>query len=99
MKSGVENPAKVTVTVKPATSEFSGSFLLSDTNPLNPSSSLPRSSIFLGMFIERPDGSQIGRGYFTLKQLPDPGAIPPTTVSTAPSFTGLVEIMAGPGVP
>jgi hypothetical protein len=99
MKSGVENPAKVTVTVKPTTSEFSGSFLLSDTNPLNPSSSLPRSSSFLGMFIQRSDGSQIGRGYFTLKQLPDPGAIPPTTVSTAPSFTGLVEIMAGPGVP
>jgi hypothetical protein len=99
MKSGADNIAKVAVTVKPATSEFSGTFSLSDPNPLNPSSSLSRSSSFQGMFIQRSDGSQIGRGFFTLKQLPDPGAIPPTTVSTAPSYTGLVEIMAGPGVP
>lgn len=96
MKSGIDNPAKVTLTVKPATSEFSGTFLLSDPNPLNPSSSISRSSSFQGIFIELPDGTQTGRGYFTLKQLPEPGV---TTVSTAPSYTGFVEIQPGPGVP
>ncbi len=96
MKSGIDNPAKVTLTVKPATSEFSGTFLLSDPNPLNPSSSISRPSSFQGIFIELPDGTQTGRGYFTLKQLPEPGF---TTISTAPSYTGFVEIQPGPGVP
>lgn len=99
MKTGVDNPAKVAVTVKPSTSEFSGSFTLSDMNPLNPSSSLTRAATFQGMFIQRPGGILSGLGYFTLKQLPDGAAIPPQTVSNAPIYTGLVEIIPGPGSP
>jgi hypothetical protein len=97
MKTGADNPAKVAVTVKPATSEFSGSFTLADPNPLTLTGTLTRSASFLGMFIQRPDGSIVGRGYFNLKQLPDGAAIPPQTVSSAPIFTGLVEIVPGPG--
>ncbi|GEP43014.1 hypothetical protein BGE01nite_23050 [Brevifollis gellanilyticus] len=94
MKTGEENPAKVSVTIKPATSEFSGSLTLKDTNPLTGTTQLTRSVSFQGVFIQRPDGSKLGRGYFTLRQLPEPGV---TTVTTAPIYTGFVEIMPGPG--
>jgi hypothetical protein len=89
----------VAVTVKPATSEFSGSFTLADPNPLTLTGTLTRSASFLGMFIQRPDGSVVGRGYFNLKQLPDGAALPPQTVSSAPIYTGFVEIVPGPGAP
>lgn len=95
MKTGEENPAKVSVTIKPATSEFSGSLTLKDLNPLNGITQITRNVTFQGVFIELSGGSKVGRGYFTLKQLPEPGV---TTVTTAPSFTGTVELAPGPGV-
>ncbi|MEQ1748611.1 MAG: putative Ig domain-containing protein, partial [Prosthecobacter sp.] len=43
MKTGIDfNPAKVAVTVKPATAEFSGSFTLTDSNPFNNALTLTR---------------------------------------------------------
>lgn len=100
MKSGFDNnPAKVAITVKPATAEFSGSFTLTDPNPLNPALTLTRPATFQGVFIQLPDGNKIGRGYYTLRQLPDAAAIPPQTVSNAPIYTGAVQIAPGPGSP
>jgi hypothetical protein len=84
MKTGENNPARITVTVKPGTLEFSGGFTLKNSEPV-----LTRNATFQGVFIQQSDGSKLGSGFFTLKQLPDP---PATTVTTAPSYTGQVEI-------
>lgn len=86
MKTGEDNPAKTTVTVKPGTLEFSGSFTLKNSEPV-----LTRTATFQGIFLQQSDGTNLGLGYFTLKQLPDP---PATTAATAPSYTGLVGISA-----
>ena len=99
MKTGIElNPAKVAVTVNPATGEFSGSFTLTDSNPFNNAITLTRPASFQGVFIQL-EGGIGGIGYFTLKQLPDPAASPPQTVLSAPSYTGYVQISPGPGSP
>lgn len=99
MKTGIDfNPAKVAVTVKPASGEFSGSFTLTDSNPFNNAITLTRPASFQGAFIQL-EGNIVGMGYFTLKQLPDPSAIPPQTVISAPSYTGFVQILPGPGSP
>jgi hypothetical protein len=98
MKTGADNLAKINVTeIKPAIGEFKGSFTLSDTNPSSPTTKINRSSDFFGLFVQLPSGETVGRGYFTLKQMPDSSAIPPTTSATAPSYTGMVEVTPGPG--
>lgn len=94
MHTGDENPGKTTVTVKPASSEFSGGFTLKDRNPLNEATYLTRRASFQGIFIQLSNGTQLGRGFFTLKELPVP---PITTVATAPTFTGMVEIRPSQG--
>lgn len=99
MKPVAENPARVAITVKPSTAEFSGSFTLKDPNPQNTSITLTRVATFQGVFIQQQDGSRLGTGYFTLKQLPLDGVFPPQTVSNAPSYTGAVQIAPGPGSP
>lgn len=98
MKTGVDNLAKINVTeIKPGIGVFKGSFTLSDTNPSSPTTKINRSSDFFGLFVQLPSGETVGRGYFTLKLMPDPSASPPTTSATAPSHTGMVEVTPGPG--
>lgn len=99
MKTSMDdNPAKINVTeIKPSLGEFKGNFTLTDTNPSSLTTKISRSSDFFGLFVQLPSGETVGRGYFTLKQLPDPYATPPTTSATAPSYTGMVDILRGPG--
>ena len=98
MKTGEDNPAKINVTeVKPATGEFKGSFTLSDTNPSSLTTKISRTSDFFGLFIQMPSGETVGRGYFVLKQMPDPSALPPITSANAPSYSGMVDVLPGPG--
>jgi hypothetical protein len=74
------NPAKVSLTINPATGAVSGKFSLVETSP-----SLKRSNIaFLGQVVRVPDGSVKAVGYFMLPQIPDPGK----AASTAPSLSG-----------
>lgn len=86
MKTGWENPTRTTVAVRPASSEFSGNFTLKDYNPFNEGTLITRTASFQGIFIQYPNGTKVGRGYFTLKGLPYF-----QTVIT-PAYTGTVEI-------
>lgn len=98
MRTGADNLAKINVTeVKPASGEFKGSFTLSDTNPSSLTTKISRTSDFFGLFVTLASGETVGRGYFILKQLPDPSALPPITSANAPSYAGMVMISPGPG--
>ncbi|MDB6118167.1 MAG: propanediol utilization protein, partial [Verrucomicrobiaceae bacterium] len=88
------NDAKTTLTVVNSTGTFSGTFTLSDPDPLNPTKKVPRTGTYQGMIIPNlatPDTLDgVGHGYFLLPKLADPNA--GTTATTSPILSGLVTL-------
>jgi hypothetical protein len=99
-----ENTAGTTLSAVPSTGAFSGSFSLSDTNPVTGQRPNPviRSTPFQGLIIHArmPDDTVriFGTGYFILDTLPQPGSgtTPATTTRDTPRLSGQVSLMPLP---
>ncbi len=70
---------------------FSGSFILTDPDKLNPALKVMRSVSFYGVLLTQA-GS--GAGFVSLPQLPDVFATPPTTVNTSPILSARLALGA-----
>lgn len=97
----VENPAGTTLSAVPTTGAFSGSFVLSDPNPVvgqrpNP---VTRNTPFQGLIIHArlPNDTVkiFGTGYFIVDTLPQPasGNTPATTTRDTPKLSGQVNFL------
>jgi subtilisin family serine protease len=83
--------AVVTLKLTPATGAISGTFTFRDSNPLLPAQIITRTVAYSGLLIPGTNG---GLGHFQLPELPS--ASPATTVTTAPMWSGKVELRALP---
>lgn len=77
-----DNPARTTLTFKPANGNIAGSFKLVD-------GSLTRTVKFQGMLVRTADGTTTANGFFLLPQIPGEGE----TARTSPILSGSVDLL------
>ncbi|MDZ4288972.1 MAG: hypothetical protein U0984_13480 [Prosthecobacter sp.] len=83
------NATGLSLEIFPATGLFTGSFNLTDSKPGNPTQTITRRATIAGVLLRH---DQIGMGFFLLPQLPDPSAVPPTTLGTPPIRSGAIKV-------
>ena len=81
------DPLSNTFTLNTAKGTFSNTLVLPDPNPANASLTIRRTATCFGVVTKTT-----GTGFFTLPQLPDPAASPPTTVVNSPIESGRLTI-------
>lgn len=83
----VDSPAAGTkLTITGTTGAFTGTFTLTDADPLGGTKPIVRKVTYQGMIIKDDLGTVSGVGFFTLPQLPQTGQ----TITTSPIFGGSV---------
>lgn len=90
------SPVALTLALNATAGTYSGTFRLTDTNPLPPNKPVTRSANYFGVFV--PRYSAAGIGAFQLDRLPEPanGPDPATTPTTSPVESGRVELTPAP---
>ena len=88
------NPATLTLALTASSGAFSGSFVLKDLDPTNPTSTamLSRTVHYYGLIVQRVSVNK-ALGFFLLSKLPENGP-PKTTLATSDILSGSVELEA-----
>ena len=88
------NPATLTLALTANSGAFSGTFILKDLDPTNPTSTalLSRTAHYYGLIIQRVSVNR-ALGFFLLSKLPENGP-PKTTLATSDILSGRVELEA-----
>lgn len=88
------------LTLVPSTGRFSGSYTITDQNPLSPSQNINRNIEFFGV-VSRDNvapsvaATWLGRGSILVPRLPEAG-LPPTTLDNSPIQSGTLEMRRSP---
>lgn len=90
MPGALDNPALTTFTLDRLTGAYSGTFTLTDHDP-DTNAVITRLVNYSGLITLNEAGA-LCPGFFTLPQLADPTAEPPTTLATSPILTGSVQL-------
>ncbi|MBL9115752.1 MAG: hypothetical protein JNJ83_12155 [Verrucomicrobiaceae bacterium] len=88
------NPARITLTVNPSTGTFTSTCTLLDPDPLNPVLKVKRLVTSYGVIIrDVAADTRSGYGWFTLPDLANPVAMPPTNSLNSPIRSGAVHFV------
>lgn len=86
-------PVTTTLTLSTSSGLFSGKWAASAPDPAQPWRNIIRTTAYKGILLPE---HRLALGSYLLPALPDPAATPPTSASTTPIESGLVEIKAFP---
>jgi hypothetical protein len=92
------NPSLVKLKLDAKTGRFTGSASITTPDPYNPGRPLIRLAPYQGIIHRNAVGQLDGFGFFTLIQIPDANANPPTTVNTSPIRAGSIRLSRNPPV-